>query len=150
MNIQENKKAIRSAIAATINASVVQQRGHKIPKTYPFLVDASVESLGKTKDVEAWLTHLGFTDELFRAEHKKIRAGLGKIRGRPYQRKKSILIVVGENCPLAHAAQNLPGVDVALARSLNAELLAPGAMPGRVTLWTENAINALDKNKLFI
>jgi hypothetical protein len=32
---------------------------------------------------------------------------------------------------------------------LNAELLAPGAMPGRVTLWTENAINILEKDKLF-
>lgn len=150
INVQENKKAIRSAIAATINASLVQQRGHKIPTNYPFIVDSSIESLNRTQEVETWLDQLGFTEELSRASHKKIRAGLGKIRGRPYQRKKSILVVVSEKCPLYSSAQNIPGVDVVLANSLNAELLAPGAMPGRVTLWTEKAIDVLQKNKLFI
>lgn len=150
LNIKENRKAIRSAIAATINASLVQQRGHHLPTQYPFLLDSAVESLSKTKDVEALLATLGFADELVRAGQKKVRAGMGKVRGRPYQRKKSILIVVSQPCPLATAAKNISGIDIAIPHSLNAELLAPGAMPGRATLWTEKAIEVLHNNKLFL
>lgn len=149
INFKENQKAIRSAIAATVNADVVRQRGHKIPLPYPFLIDSSFEAMAKTKDVEAFLQKLGFHEELVRGEYKNIRAGIGKLRGRPYQRKKSLLIVVSESCPLMTAAQNIPGVDIAIAKSLNAELLAPGGSPGRATLWTEKAIEALQKHKFF-
>jgi large subunit ribosomal protein L4e len=40
----------------------------------------------------------------------------------------------------SRAARNLAGVDVATAREVNAEDLAPGAHPGRLTLWTESAV----------
>ena len=43
------------------------------------------------------------------------------------------------------AAMNLPGVDIVNVRNLNAELLAPGAHPGRLVVWTESAFNALDE-----
>ena len=76
---------------------------------------------------------------------KKIRAGIGKLRGRKYRRKKGLLIVVGEDCPLAKSGRNIPGIEVVTPNQLNAELLAPGKMVGRVTLYTENAINKLDK-----
>ena len=55
------------------------------------------------------------------------------------------LIVVAENKGLAEAAANLPGVDVATVNGLNAELLAPGASAGRLTLWTSSAIERLGK-----
>ena len=146
---KENRKAIRSAIAATIDKELVQGRGHKVPESYPFIIDSSLEKTDKTKDVQTILLNLGFKDELSRSLIKKVRAGLGKVRGRKYQRKKGILIVVGEDCSLLKAANNISGIDVVKVNALNAELLAPGAMPGRVTLWTENAINILEKDKLF-
>ena len=59
-------------------------------------------------------------------------------------------MIVSSDCPLVKAAQNVPGMNVAIVNSLNAELLAPGAKPGRVTLWTEKAIDALEKNKLYL
>ena len=149
INKKENRKAIRSAIAATIDKELVQGRGHKVPESYPFIIDSSLEKTDKTKDVQTILLNLGFKDELSRSLIKKVRAGLGKVRGRKYQRKKGILIVVGEDCSLLKAANNISGIDVVKVNALNAELLAPGAMPGRVTLWTENAINILEKDKLF-
>lgn len=47
------------------------------------------------------------------------------------------------------AAANVPGVEAVEVKHLNAELLAPGAEPGRLTLWTKAAINILEKEKLF-
>ena len=47
------------------------------------------------------------------------------------------------------AAKNLPGVDVVLVHALNAAVLAPGAMPGRVTLWTEAALQRVEKENLW-
>jgi large subunit ribosomal protein L4e len=55
------------------------------------------------------------------------------------------LIVVAENKGLFEAAGNLPGVDIVSVKNLNAELLAPGTHPGRLTLWTCSAIEQLEK-----
>ena len=93
---------------------------------------------------------LGFSDELERSSEKKIRAGLGKNRGRKYQHKKGVLIVTSEKCPLLDAAKNVPGVDAVEVKALNADLLAPGADAGRITLWTEKAVQKLAEEKLFI
>lgn len=149
INKKENRKAVRSAMSATLDKNIVSARGHKIPEIYPFVISKSFEDLKKTSDVKESLHSLGFDNELSRSQIKKVRAGLGKVRGRKYQRKKGILIVVGKNCPVVKAAENLPGIDVIEAKALNAELLAPGGMPGRITLWTENAMNEIKEKKLF-
>ncbi|MBI4151443.1 50S ribosomal protein L4 [Candidatus Woesearchaeota archaeon] len=149
LNTKENQKAIRSAMAATVDKHLVSQRGHHIPSEYPFIIDSSFEKMQKTQEVVDALSKLGFEAELKRSSVKKIRAGHGTMRNRRYKRKKGILVVTSGDCPLMNAARNLAGVDVAKAESLNAELLAPGALPGRVTLWTEGAIDAIKSKKLF-
>jgi large subunit ribosomal protein L4e len=150
INVKENRKAIRSAMAATVKHELVEKRGHKLPSTYPFVLDTGVEQLSTAKEVKALLLALGFEKEMDRASVKKVRSGVGKARGRKYKTKTSLLMVVSEECPLIKAAKNFPGVDVVSARALNAEVLAPGACPGRVTLWTKKSIEALEKNKLFL
>ena len=42
------------------------------------------------------------------------------------------------------AASNVPGVDVVAAKDLCAEDLAPGGDAGRLTVWTKQAIGALE------
>jgi large subunit ribosomal protein L4e len=42
------------------------------------------------------------------------------------------------------ASRNIPGIDVTTAKNLNAELLAPGGVPGRLTIYTESAVKALE------
>ena len=149
INKKENRKAIRSAMSATLNKELVQNRGHRVPENYPFIISNDLEQVGKTKDLRASLVELGFADELERSLVKKIRAGIGTMRGRKYKRKKGLLVVVGSDCPLRKAAENVPGMDVVIVTSLNAELLAPGTLPGRVTLWTESAIDTINEKKLF-
>lgn len=150
VNVKENRKAIRSAMAAVVRREIVEKRGHKIPKEYPFILDSSFETMDKTSTVEKTLLALGFEEELQRSAVKKVRAGIGKFRGRRYQRKKGLLIVVSEECAVIPAARNIPGVDIVPVHSLNAELLAPGAMAGRATLWTEKAIDVIAKQNLFV
>ncbi|MCX8147184.1 MAG: 50S ribosomal protein L4 [Candidatus Woesearchaeota archaeon] len=149
INKKENRKAIRSAIAATIVKNIVEKRGHIVPNNYPFIVESKIESINKTKAARTILERLGFKEELERTEKKKVRAGKGKLRGRMYRKKKGLLIVVSKDCPLIYSAKNIPGVDVVEVRGLNAEILAPGANIGRMTIFTEAAIDILGKEGLF-
>ena len=98
----------------------------------------------KTKEVIKALKALKVYEAVEDAKDKrKIRAGKGKRRGRKYKKRKSILIVIGKDAPLYKAARNLEGIDICAVRNLNAELLAPGTEPGRLTVWSEDAIKTL-------
>lgn len=149
INKKENCKAIRAAMGATLDKNLVLARGHHIPSDYPFVVDSSLENLAKTKDVETALTALGLTEELTRSAIVKVRSGRGKLRGRRYRHKKGPLIVVSAECALSKAAHNIPGIEVVQVKALNAEVLAPGALPGRVTLWTTKSLDMIKQENLF-
>lgn len=149
INKKERKKAIRMGIAATVIGNLVKKRGHIIPDNYPFVLDKKFEELSKTKDVIGYLKSFGLEKELERTSKKKVRAGRGKSRGRKYKTKTGPLIVVSEKSNIMKAANNIPGTDIVNVKALNAELLAPGEMPGRLTLWTTGALEVLEKEKLF-
>lgn len=150
INKKERRKAIRSALAATVNKELVIERGHVVPDNYPFVLESGLESLDKTKQVIEFLKKVGFEKELIRAGEKRIRAGRGKLRGRKYKKKKGPLIVISRECKLEKAAKNIPGIDIVKVNALNAELLAPGAVAGRATLFTQAALEKLEKEKLFM
>ena len=150
MNIKERKKAIRSALAASIDKNLANGRNHAVPEGYPFAIVDDFEKIGKTKDVKKALEALGLKEELTRVSVKKIRAGKGKLRGRKYKVKKGPLIVVRNDCKLMESAVNLMGIDIVKIDRINCELLAPGAVPGRLTLFTESSIKELKDKKLFV
>ena len=143
INKKENRKAIRSAIAATGVKELVERRGHKV-KDVPIIIVDDIENLKKTKEVTDLLKRIELEEELERGKKKKVRAGKGKMRGRKYKKKKSILFVVSKKCDLMKSAKNIPGVDVVLVKDLNTEVLAPGGDPGRLTIWSKSAIKDLE------
>ncbi|WOF15517.1 50S ribosomal protein L4 [Methanoplanus sp. FWC-SCC4] len=144
INKQEKRKAIRSAIAATTIEELVLARGHKFEGTIPFVFEDSFESLEQTKDIVEALKATGLYADVVRSrDSKKVRAGRGKLRGRRYKQRKSLLIVTGEK--QLRAARNLAGVDSITVDELNAEHLAPGTQAGRLTVWTVSAINKLEE-----
>ena len=97
------------------------------------------EDLLKTKEVVSFLEAVGVHQDVERSENnRKVKAGQGKLRGRKYTRPKSILFVTSEEP--SKAARNLAGVDVATAAEVNAEDLAPGTHAGRLTVFTESAV----------
>jgi len=147
VNTKERRKAIRSAIAATVNPDLVGARGHIFSRDMPVVVQDDLETLEKTKDVQKFLMDAGLWDDVMRAKNgRTIRAGRGKMRGRKYKHRKSLLIVMGQDQGLMKAVRNLPGVDYTTVDRLNAELLAPGTQAGRLTIWTESSLKWLGEN----
>ncbi|MFB6122380.1 MAG: 50S ribosomal protein L4 [Haloferacaceae archaeon] len=140
INDKERKLATRSAIAATADAEVVAERGHRFDDDLelPLVVSDDFEDLVKTQEVVDVLESLGVDADVDRADERTVKAGQGTTRGRKYKRPKSILFVTSEEP--STAARNLAGADVATAAEVNAEDLAPGTHAGRLTLWTESAL----------
>ncbi|MBR9675763.1 50S ribosomal protein L4 [Candidatus Woesearchaeota archaeon] len=149
INVKEKRKAIRSALSASINKELVENRGHRVPSEYPLVIESKAEELTKTKQVVDMLTKLGLGEELERCQEKKIRAGKGTMRGRKYKKKKGPLLVIAKKSNLLTSARSISGVDVEIVDCLNTELLAPGTSPGRLTIYTEDAIKRLNEEKLF-
>jgi len=139
INKKEKAKAFRSALAASASEELVRARGHLFTGQIPIVFEDAFGELGRTSDVISALTAAGLYQDIERSKiSRKVRAGRGKMRGRRFKQRKSLLIVTAEK-PLK-AARNLAGVDAITLSQLNTELLAPGTLPGRLTVFTESAI----------
>ena len=147
INKKERRLAFKSALAALANKQLVEQRhGIQLPDnlTLPIVVVDEFADLKKTREIVGFLKRIGVYDLIELAKKKKhIRAGKGKMRGRRYQIKKSVLIVLHKPGAAVKAARNLVGVDVANAQNLSILEVAPGGHPGRLSIWTESAINMI-------
>ena len=145
---KEAQLALFSAIAATASKDTVALRGHAIDTVpqIPLIVTDDIAELTKTKEVLEALNCLGMQLDINRAKaSRKIRAGKGKRRGRKMKQAKGPLIIITENKGIFEAAENIPGLDIANVNTLTAEMLAPGTHAGRLTLWTNSAIERLEK-----
>lgn len=148
VNNKERRLAILSAIAATGRLDVVKIRHRVTLEKVPLVVTDDLEGISKTSQLYSLMLKLGLRDELNRTKRRfrKIRAGRGKMRGRIRQRARGPLIVyLREGSPVAKAARNIPGVDVVALRNLSVIHLAPGGVPGRLTIWSEGAIKLLEE-----
>lgn len=147
INKKEKRLAIKSGIAATANKEIVKERGHTIDNIVqlPLVIDDALESIQKTKDIEDLFSKIGVWADVERSDRNKIRAGRGKMRGRGKKIGRGPLIVISEDKGITKAARNLPGVDITVIRNINAELLAPGAHPGRLVIWAKSAFTAIDQ-----
>jgi len=143
INVEEKRKAIRSALSASLSKDWIAKKGHVLPQGFPFIVDSSLEKLKTTKSAIEALEHLGFSADLTRAGKTKTRGGNANRRGRKTRTAVGPLVVVSKKCDAIKAVQNIPGVDVCLVSDLNCSILAPGSVPGRLTIYTEGAIDAL-------
>lgn len=148
---KEKKLALLSAIAASAQKDIVKARGHiidNIPEI-PLVVVDDLESIKKAKDLRSVLMNLGVWSDVERViESVKVRSGKGKMRGRRKKMAVGPLIVVSKDDGIFRAARNIPGVNVVYIKDLNPELLAPGAHPGRLTIWTRSSIEELRKTIL--
>jgi large subunit ribosomal protein L4e len=143
---REKRFALLSAIAATGLKANVEARGHIVDDVpdFPLVATEDLQSVKKAKDLKAALINLGVWPDIYRVkESVKVRAGRGKMRGRRKKEGVGPLIVINSNDGIVEAANNFPGVDVAYVKNLNAELLAPGTHPGRLTVWTRDSLEEL-------
>ncbi len=152
INLKEKFFAIRSAIAATAKSEMVAARGHILDgAVIPCIVDNSLEGVKKAKAAREILGKLGVGKDLERAAvRRKMRSGRARLRKGGYITPKSVLIVVGKDEGIWKAARNIPGVDVCIVGKLTAELLAPGGNAGRLTIWTEGAVQKMQAEGLYM
>ncbi|MBN2154945.1 MAG: 50S ribosomal protein L4 [Candidatus Lokiarchaeota archaeon] len=147
INRKEKKLGLLNAIVASSMKDVVVQRGHKIEKvpSIPLVVDDKIQTIKTTSEILKVFNKLGLSDDIERVKSSvKIRSGKGKRRGRKYKKRKSLLVVVKDNFGIFQATRNIPGVDIVEVSKLNCRDLAPGALPGRLTLWSHSAFKQLN------
>ncbi|MGB9637097.1 MAG: 50S ribosomal protein L4, partial [Thermoplasmata archaeon] len=145
VNKKEKLLARKSALSATKEIAMVRARGHKFDEklTLPVIVSGDGEGMDKTSIAEEFLVKVGIYPDVERAKlGKHIRAGKGKMRGRRYKTPKSILVLT-ENTANWKGLANLPGVDIVNVKNANVEHLAPGGMPGRLTIISEKALETI-------
>lgn len=147
INRKERWKAIRSAIAASAQKDLVQTRGHRIVdmKGLPVIFEDALQDVKRNKDVITALEAVGLKKELNRLKERKIRAGRGTLRGRKYRQKKGPLLIVQNDNGIITASRNIAGLDTVVVSNLSVELLAPGATPGRLCIWTKSAVESIEK-----
>jgi large subunit ribosomal protein L4e len=147
INKKEHLIALKSAIAYTAQKDAVSNRGHRFEDKmeFPIIVESKAEAIEKTSDAVTLLHNLGLSLELMRIKlGKKVRSGKGKMRGRKYKVPVGPLIVVKDKeSSLIKAGRNILGAEIVAINELTTELLAPGTYPGRLTIWTEDAIQSL-------
>ncbi len=147
VNKLERLMGTMSALAATAYVDLVKARGHVFEASaVPIVVDSAIlQSVKRTREARELLKKLGVYSDIERAaEGTKIRAGKGKMRGRRYVEPKSILFIIEDyTSPFAMAVKGLPGVDIVEPQLVSALELAPGGVPGRLTVVTTKSLELL-------
>jgi large subunit ribosomal protein L4e len=125
INRKEKKKARNSALSATKEPELVIQRGHTFDKsiTIPLIVESALEKISTVKEAQDTLNKLGVGDDLKRAKS-------GLIVSNPKRAQRGF--------------GNLTGVEITTPSGLSIEHLAPGGMPGRLTIISENALKQME------
>jgi large subunit ribosomal protein L4e len=146
VNKREKRLATDSAIAYTANLEAVKARGHRVKKpSLPLVVADDIETVEKTSQLISFLEKVDLKAELERVdEGMKRNSGKRRLRGRVYRKGVGPLIVITNDRGVGKAAGGIPGVEVTRVDDVSVLDLAPGGVPGRLTLWTESAISALD------
>ena len=147
INKKEKILAMRSALSAMNNAEMVHSRGHKFKDglTFPIVIEDAFTTIDKTSDVVDALSAIGVYDDVLRAFRGR------KIKNNRYKTPKSILIITPDSeSAIAKSARNIIGVEVTTTSNMHNKLnlLAPGGMFGRLSLFMESSIKELDANYL--
>jgi len=144
INKKELKLALVSALSATTDAKEISKRYVRLKEkkidNLPLVVESKITTL-KTKELISSLKKI-LGEQLFELalQKKEIRSGKGKLRGRKYKNNAGILMIVGKDEKIKTTA-----FDVNTASKVGVVDLAKGG-PGRLTLYTEQAIKELGEN----
>jgi len=148
VNVTQKRFAVASALAASAVPALVMARGHRIDSTpeVPLVVSNSVESTTKTAAAVALLKKVGaYVDVEKVVDSRTMRAGKGKMRNRRFVQRRGPLVIYDQDNGITRAFRNIPGVELANVNSLNLLQLAPGGHLGRFCVWTQGAVEKLDK-----
>lgn len=148
VNKKERYLAIASAIAATANGDLVLRRGHKFTAKLPIVVSNDLEKIERVRELKKFLETLGADKDIERLENRtrKISSSLAKTS----RTGKGPLFIVSKKSSLAGVTKSMSGVSVVKSSDLSVLDLAPGSFPGRLAIWTKDALTSLSKNVTII
>lgn len=148
INKKEKQLGFCSAIAATSNKDIIEKRGHNVGNisAFPIVVANDLEKITKTAELRKTLLSLGLEDDLKRSTNTvRVPSGKSRLRGRKKHTALSCLIVVSKDSPVSKLKKSLPGVNVVSIEKLSIMDLVPGTKPVRLTIYTKNAIDSMNK-----
>jgi len=143
INKKEARIALISALSATANKKQVSSKYKRIDekdlKELPIVVESKIIKL-KTKELLGSIRKI-LGDKIFEVtlKNKEVRSGRGKLRGRKYKSNAGILIVTGKNEKIKTKIFSVKNTE-----NIGISDLAEGS-PGRLTIYTESAINDLQE-----
>ncbi|MDA4130954.1 MAG: 50S ribosomal protein L4 [Thaumarchaeota archaeon] len=148
VNKKERYLALASAMAATADQELVSKRGHKFSSKLPIVVSDDIENITKVRDLKKFLDTIGADKDLERASNrsKKVASDLSR-RIRP---GVGPLIVVSAGSKLGSTVRSVEGLKIVQSSNLSVLDLAPGSVPGRLTIWSKGSLNRISKNALNI
>jgi large subunit ribosomal protein L4e len=145
INRKERQLAFASALGATREAKLATARGHDVPSGLhlPVILEDPVEEIHTSSGAREFLERLKLWADVTRArDGTHMRSGRGKRRGRVRRTPRSLLLVTS-GPGKARGFRNLAGVEVVPADRLGTEDLAPGGTAGRLTLFSQSAVESL-------
>jgi large subunit ribosomal protein L4e len=145
INRKEAHLAFASALAATRETSLATARGHTVPEGLhlPVLLEDPVEQINTTQDARALLERLQLWADIERSHDGiQLKSGRARRRGRGRRVPRSVLLVTSRP-GLARGFRNLTGVEVVSAQNLATEDLAPGGDAGRLTVFSQAALESI-------
>lgn len=148
INKKEKQLGFCSAIAATSNKDIIEKRGHNVGNisAFPIVVANDLEKITKTAELRKTLLSLGLEDDLKRSTNTvRVPSGKSRLRGRKKRTALSCLIVVSKDSPVSKLKKSLPGVNIVSIEKLSIMDLVPGTKPVRLTIYTKNAIDSMNK-----
>ncbi|HEY9399583.1 MAG TPA: 50S ribosomal protein L4 [Nitrososphaeraceae archaeon] len=148
INKKEKHLGFCSAIAATSNKDIVEKRGHNVGKIseFPIVLSNDLEKITRTAELRKTLLSLGLEEDLKRSTNiVRIPSGKSRLRGRKKHTALSCLIVVSKDSPVSKLKKSLPGVNIVSLENLSIMDLVPGTKPVRLTIYTKNVIDSMNK-----
>ena len=143
INKKEMNLALKSAISATVNEKMIKKKYEKLRdekiENFPIVVESKITKLKSKEFLKAIQKILGIKILELLIKKKKIRSGIGKMRGRKYKENAGLLLVIGNDEKLK---MNI--LDIRNVNNLSIVDLASGGA-GRFTIYTEKAIRDLEQ-----
>lgn len=143
INKKEKTLALNSCIAATASKEILQKNYPNLTlSSFPLIIESSLLDK-KAKEIFKALE----SQKIDIKAVKKVRQGKGKTRGRKYKTTRKVLLVLGKN--EVSKIQKLKSLNLKITNTsqLNVKELSLNGVPGKLTIYTENAIKDLEKFK---
>jgi len=140
INKKEFLIALNSAFAGTVNKDFLEKKYSKKLETGA-IFSKEILTL-KTKDFLSTLKKVLGEETLELAmKKKKIRAGIGKMRGRKYKSSAGMLFIIADDETMKRNR-----IDIVKVNELTIKDLSPNGEPGRITCYTKKAIEQIRGN----